>query len=102
MSYPPHLRHIFRHDREVLVQGQRVQIQRVKRICRRTVSLAPFAGFCCAEVVRCVDVAGAPVTFLEAFRGASVPIGLLVASEGCTLGLGDLAGLRDGWDCDGN
>ena len=98
MSYPAHLRHVLRHNRKVLVQVQRVKIERVERIRRRTVSLAPLAGFCCTEVVGRVDIAGAPVSLLESLHRACLHLELLLAAEGFAVGGGDFAGLVDGSD----
>jgi len=61
MSDAAHIRHVLRHDREILVQAQRIDGQCIKCIGRWSVSPSPFASLCTTQVVRRKDIAHFPL-----------------------------------------
>ena len=100
MPYPSHLRHIFAHDAEILVQVQRIEVQGVERVGRRTVSPAPLSRFRGTEVVWCVSFASAPVAAVEALDRPGLLFACDVRAEFLPLRHGDGACLGEGsaWD----
>lgn len=79
MLYPAHVGHIVRHDGEILIEAEWIDVQLVEDVGCRSFPLLPFSGLCGAQVVRSVHIA----------RGPSAP----ELSFNCSLFFFDLLGL---------
>ena len=68
-------------DRSYLVQAQWAQVQSIKGISRRSLTLAPFLLLNRAEIVGSIDITSLPITSLEFLQCSTLVLDLLVFEE---------------------